>query len=63
MHCELCKGRRYKPEILDIRRHEHTISQILDMYVMDAYEFFEDIPFIKNKLELMMDIGLGYLKM
>jgi len=61
--CELCKWRRYKPEILDIRRHEHTISQILDMYVMDAYEFFEDIPFIKDKLQLMMDIGLWYLKM
>jgi len=63
VHCELCKWRRYKPEILDIRRHEHTISQILDMYVMDAYEFFEDIPFIKEKLQLLMDIGLGYLKM
>ncbi len=61
--CELCKWRRYKPEILDIRWHGHTISQILDMYVMDAYEFFEDIPFIKEKLQLLMDIWLGYLKM
>ncbi len=63
VHCELCKWRRYKPEILDIRWHEHTISQILDMYVMDAYEFFDDIPFIKDKLQLLMDIGLGYLRM
>lgn len=61
--CELCHGRRYKPEILDIRRHEHTITQILSMYVKDAYTFFEEIPFIQDKLELMMDIWLGYLKM
>ncbi len=61
--CELCHGRRYKPEILDIRRHEHTITQILSMYIKDAYKFFEDIPFIQDKLELMMDIWLWYLKM
>ena len=61
--CDLCKGRRYKPEILDIRRHDVTITQILEMYVMDAYEFFSEIPFIHDKLQLMMDIWLWYLKM
>jgi len=61
--CDLCKGRRYKPEILDIRRHDVTITDILEMYVMDAYEFFAEIPFIQDKLQLMMDIWLGYLKM
>ena len=61
--CSLCKGRRYKPEILDIRRHGKTISEVLSMYVKDAIIFFEDMEFIADKLQLMMDIGLGYLKM
>ena len=61
--CNLCKGRRYKPEILDIKWHGKTISEVLEMYVMDALEFFEDLPFIHDKLKLMVDIGLGYLRM
>ena len=61
--CTLCKGRRYKPEILDIKRHGKTIAEVLEMYVMDAREFFEDIPFVADKLALMVDIGLWYLKM
>lgn len=61
--CELCRGRRYKPEILDIKWHGKSISEILEMYVMDAVEFFEDIGFIREKLELMMEIGLWYLRM
>jgi excinuclease ABC subunit A len=61
--CSLCKGRRYKPEILDIRWHGKTISEVLEMYVSDAFEFFKDMEFISDKLKLMIDIGLGYLKM
>jgi excinuclease ABC subunit A len=61
--CELCRGKRYKPEILDIKRHGKSISELLSMYVMDALEFFEDIGFIREKLQLMVDIGLGYLRM
>lgn len=61
--CSLCKGRRYKPEILDIKRHGKTIAEVLEMYVMDALAFFEDVPFVADKLALMCDIGLGYLKM
>lgn len=61
--CSLCKWRRYKPEILDIRRHGKTVSEVLDMYVEDAYEFFKDMDFIAEKLKLMIDIGLWYLKM
>lgn len=41
--CSLCRGARYKPEILDIKRHGKSISEVLDMYVEDALEFFEDI--------------------
>lgn len=61
--CELCKWRRYKPEILGITRRGKSISQILDMYVSDALEFFHEIDHIREELELMNKIGLGYLKM
>ena len=61
--CSLCKGSRYKPEILDITRHGRNISEILEMYVHEAYDAFEDIPFIADKLKLMEEIGLGYVKM
>ncbi len=61
--CTLCHGRRYKPEILDIKRHGKSISEILAMYVDEARDFFEDIEFIRDKLDLMCDMGLGYLKM
>ena len=61
--CSLCKWRRYKPEILDIRWHDKSIFEVLDMYVKDAYEFLKDMDFIAEKLKLMIDIWLGYLKM
>lgn len=61
--CDLCRGRRYKPEILDIKRHGKSISELLEMYVMDAVDFFQDIWFIREKLDLMVDIGLWYLRM
>jgi len=61
--CTLCRGNRFKPEILDIKWHDKTIAEVLQMYVIDAYDFFQDVPFIAKKLELMLDIGLGYLKM
>ena len=61
--CDLCQGKRYKPEILAITRRGKTISQILDMYIEEALEFFSEIDHIKEELELMVEIGLGYLKM
>lgn len=61
--CSLCRWQRYKPEILQIKRHGKTISQILEMYVFDAVDFFADLPTVARPLELMMDIGLGYLKL
>jgi len=56
--CELCKGRRYKSEILTVRRHGKTIFEILDMYVHEAFDFFSDIGFIAEELKIMVDIGL-----
>ena len=61
--CDLCQGKRYKPEILAITWRGKTISQILDMYIEEALEFFSEIDHIKEELELMVEIGLGYLKM
>ncbi|MEI7477509.1 MAG: hypothetical protein WCJ81_03125 [bacterium] len=63
MPCELCHGKRYKTEILSITWKGHNIAQILDMYVNEALELFKDIGFISEELQLMCDIGLGYLKM
>lgn len=61
--CDLCHGKRYKPEILAITWRGKTISQILDMYIEEALDFFSEIDHIKEELELMVEIGLGYLKM
>lgn len=61
--CELCQGKRYKNEILDIKRKGKNISEILEMYIDDAVELFHEIDHIREELELMQRIGLGYLRM
>lgn len=61
--CDLCLGKRYKPEILWIKRRGKTITEILEMYVSDALELFHEIDHIRDELQLMCDIGLGYLRM
>lgn len=61
--CELCQGKRYKPEVLAIKWKGKSISDILNMYVDEAYVFFKEIDSIREELELLVEIGLGYLKM
>lgn len=61
--CELCHGTRYKPEITQIKRRNKSIADVLDMYIKDAFEFFKDIGHIAESLQMMIDIGLWYLKM
>jgi excinuclease ABC subunit A len=61
--CELCNGKRYKTEILNIKRKGKSISEILDMYIDDALELFKEIDHVKSELQLMVDIWLGYLRM
>lgn len=56
--CELCQGNRYKKEIMDIKRHNKGIHEILQMYINDALPLFEDIPQIYDELQLLCDIGL-----
>lgn len=61
--CDLCKWKRYKPEILGIKRRWKTIADVLDMYISDALEFFHEMDNITKELQLMCDIWLWYLKM
>ena len=61
--CEVCKGKRYNRETLDIRYKGKNISDILYMPVSQAMEFFENIPHVKTKLETLNDVGLGYIKL
>ena len=61
--CDVCKGRRYNRETLDILYKGKNISEVLDMTVDEAYEFFENIPSLRRKLQLLRDVGLGYIKL
>jgi excinuclease ABC subunit A len=59
--CEVCKGRRYNRETLEVRYRGKSIADVLEMTVADALEFFEHQPRIKGRLELLNDVGLGYI--
>jgi excinuclease ABC subunit A len=59
--CDVCKGRRYNRETLDIRYRGKSIADVLDMTVADALEFFDQQPRIRSRLELLNDVGLGYI--
>jgi excinuclease ABC subunit A len=59
--CEVCKGKRYNREALEITYRGKNIADVLDMTVDEALEFFENIPSIKNKLETLVKVGLGYI--
>jgi excinuclease ABC subunit A len=59
--CEVCKGRRYNRETLEVRYKGKSIADVLDLSVADALEFFESQPRIRSKLELLNDVGLGYI--
>ncbi len=61
--CDKCKGRRYNSETLDIRYKEKSIADVLDMTVSEAHQFFENIPQVKRRLEVLEEIGLGYLQL
>jgi len=61
--CEVCKGARYNQETLEIRYKGKNISEVLDMIVEEALEFFRNIPGVRRKLQLLNDVGLGYIKL
>jgi excinuclease ABC subunit A len=59
--CEVCKGRRYNRETLEVRYRGKSVADVLELTVADALEFFEHQPRIKGRLELLNDVGLGYV--
>jgi excinuclease ABC subunit A len=61
VHCEKCNGRRYNRETLEIRYKGKSISDVLDMTVDEAVDFFQAVPFIYRKIKVLQDVGLGYI--
>lgn len=60
--CEECQGKRYNRETLDVKYRDKSISDVLDMSIEDATEFFKAVPAIRNKLQTLRDVGLDYIK-
>ena len=63
IECEACGGRRYNRETLEVRYRQSSIADVLDMTVNQACEFLENIPKVRQKLETLREVGLGYLKL
>ena len=61
--CEVCKGARYNRETLEVRYKGKNISEVLDMTIDEAVEFFKNVPRIARKLQVIQDVGLGYIKL
>jgi len=61
--CDVCKGQRYNRETLEVRYKQKNISEVLKMSVQEAYDFFANIPPVARKLKLLVDVGLGYIKL
>jgi len=63
VQCDVCKGKRYNRETLEVKYKGKTISDVLEMTIEEALEFFSNIPKIKRKLKTMFDVGLGYIQL
>lgn len=61
--CEVCKGKRYNRETLEVKYKGKSIFDVLDMTVEEALEFFDNVPQLKNKIQTLYDVGLGYIKL
>jgi excinuclease ABC subunit A len=61
VHCEKCNGKRYNRETLEIRYKGKSISDVLDMTVDDAVEFFQAVPYLHRKIKVLQEVGLGYI--
>lgn len=61
--CEVCKGKRYNKETLEVKYKGKTISDILEMTVEEGLEFFSNFPKVKQKIQTLYDVGLGYIKL
>jgi excinuclease ABC subunit A len=63
VRCPACHGKRFKREVLEVQYHGHTISDVLEMSIAEAGGLFTDVPAARQRLALMTDVGLGYLKL
>lgn len=63
IECETCKGKRYNRETLEVQYKGKSISDVLDMSVEEAYEFFKTIPSLERKLQTLIDVGMNYIKL
>lgn len=63
VNCDVCKGKRYNHQTLEVKYKGKNIADVLEMTVEEAYELFEDIPRIREKLQLLKDVGLGYIQL
>jgi excinuclease ABC subunit A len=63
VHCEVCGGRRYNREALEIHYRGHSIADVLEMTAEEALEVFRPVPAIRNKLQTLVDVGLGYIRL
>jgi len=63
VQCPVCGGKRYNSETLKVKYKGFTISDILGLYADEAYELFKNIPFLSKKIKILVDVGLGYLKL
>lgn len=61
IECPVCMGKRYNRETLEVRYKGHSINDVLNMTINDAFDFFENIPMIKNKLKTLKEVGMGYV--
>lgn len=61
--CDVCNGKRYNKETLEVKYKGKNIADVLNMTIAEAVEFFENIPKIRNKLQTLVDVGLGYVKL
>ena len=62
VECETCKGQRYNRETLEVKFKGKSIADVLDMTVEDAQSFFQAVPSIREKMDALMRVGLGYIK-
>ncbi len=61
--CDVCHGKRYNRETLEVQYKSKNISDVLDMTVEDAFEFFKPVPMVARKLQTLLDVGLGYIRL
>ncbi len=63
VRCPVCRGRRYKRQVLEVQYRGMDIAQVLELTIEEALPLFEDVPAVKSRLELMVETGLGYLQL